>query len=263
MKVVVTGGSGNIGRYVVRELLQYGHEIVSFDRICTAGAGTGRSLSPRRPRGRGHHLRTPRPGGGRGTSFRYPFTGHPRQRFCLSHERNGHPTTCARLLPRSDSERSSRRAASTCSAWGSAIGISFLTTCRWMRTTPISRKIPMDFPKWWGKTSWTWCIGAPAYPLCLSVRRTSSCRRSGRNDLAAMEAELQRLLPRHMGLHGRARSGSRLSPGAGNGRRRARRVLYRGRRRLLSDATRGSSTSYLSRHRADGRSPHRHRIGYH
>ena len=33
MKVVVTGGSGNIGRYVVRELLQYGHEIVSFDRV--------------------------------------------------------------------------------------------------------------------------------------------------------------------------------------------------------------------------------------
>ena len=33
MKVVVTGGSGNIGRYVVRELLQYGHEVVSFDRV--------------------------------------------------------------------------------------------------------------------------------------------------------------------------------------------------------------------------------------
>ncbi len=33
MKVVVTGGSGNIGQYVVRELLQYGHEIVSFDRV--------------------------------------------------------------------------------------------------------------------------------------------------------------------------------------------------------------------------------------
>ena len=32
MKVVVTGGSGNIGRYVVRELLRHGHEIVSFDR---------------------------------------------------------------------------------------------------------------------------------------------------------------------------------------------------------------------------------------
>ena len=33
MKVVVTGGSGNIGRYVVRELLRHGHEIVSFDRV--------------------------------------------------------------------------------------------------------------------------------------------------------------------------------------------------------------------------------------
>ena len=33
MNVVVTGGSGNIGRYVVRELLRHGHEIVSFDRV--------------------------------------------------------------------------------------------------------------------------------------------------------------------------------------------------------------------------------------
>ena len=33
MKVVVTGGSGNIGQYVVRELVQHGHEIVSFDRV--------------------------------------------------------------------------------------------------------------------------------------------------------------------------------------------------------------------------------------
>ena len=33
MKVVVTGGSGGIGRYVVRELLKHGHEVVSFDRV--------------------------------------------------------------------------------------------------------------------------------------------------------------------------------------------------------------------------------------
>ncbi len=33
MKVVVTGGSGKIGQYVVRELARHGHEIVSFDRI--------------------------------------------------------------------------------------------------------------------------------------------------------------------------------------------------------------------------------------
>ena len=33
MKVVVTGGSGNIGQYVVRELMRHGHEIVSFDRV--------------------------------------------------------------------------------------------------------------------------------------------------------------------------------------------------------------------------------------
>lgn len=33
MKVVVTGGSGNIGQYVVRELARHGHEVVSFDRV--------------------------------------------------------------------------------------------------------------------------------------------------------------------------------------------------------------------------------------
>ena len=33
MRVVVTGGSGNIGRYVVRELARHGHELVSFDRV--------------------------------------------------------------------------------------------------------------------------------------------------------------------------------------------------------------------------------------
>lgn len=33
MKVVVTGGSGNIGQYVVRELVRHGHEVVSFDRM--------------------------------------------------------------------------------------------------------------------------------------------------------------------------------------------------------------------------------------
>ena len=33
MRVVVTGGSGNIGQYVVRELARNGHEIISFDRV--------------------------------------------------------------------------------------------------------------------------------------------------------------------------------------------------------------------------------------
>lgn len=33
MKVVVTGGSGKIGQYVVRELARQGHAITSFDRI--------------------------------------------------------------------------------------------------------------------------------------------------------------------------------------------------------------------------------------
>ncbi len=33
MKVVVTGGSGNIGQYVVRELKAHGHEITSFDHV--------------------------------------------------------------------------------------------------------------------------------------------------------------------------------------------------------------------------------------
>lgn len=32
MEVVVTGGSGKIGQYVVRELLRHGHDVVSFDR---------------------------------------------------------------------------------------------------------------------------------------------------------------------------------------------------------------------------------------
>ena len=49
MKVVVTGGSGNIGQYVVRELLRSGHEIVSFDRVAPRAAGTGCALSRRRP----------------------------------------------------------------------------------------------------------------------------------------------------------------------------------------------------------------------
>ena len=32
MKVIVTGGAGRIGRYVVAELAQAGHEVISFDQ---------------------------------------------------------------------------------------------------------------------------------------------------------------------------------------------------------------------------------------
>ena len=32
MFVAVTGGSGKIGRYVLRELVAYGHEVVNLDR---------------------------------------------------------------------------------------------------------------------------------------------------------------------------------------------------------------------------------------
>ncbi|MBI4530542.1 MAG: NAD(P)-dependent oxidoreductase [Candidatus Latescibacteria bacterium] len=33
MHIVVTGGSGNVGRYVVPELLDHGHEVTVFDRV--------------------------------------------------------------------------------------------------------------------------------------------------------------------------------------------------------------------------------------
>ena len=31
MRVLVTGGSGRIGRYVVRELVEHGHSVLSID----------------------------------------------------------------------------------------------------------------------------------------------------------------------------------------------------------------------------------------
>ena len=33
MKIVVTGGSGRLGQYTVRELLAHGHEVLSLDRV--------------------------------------------------------------------------------------------------------------------------------------------------------------------------------------------------------------------------------------
>ncbi len=39
MKVVVTGGSGKVGRAVVRDLLEHGHEVLNVDRISPARTG--------------------------------------------------------------------------------------------------------------------------------------------------------------------------------------------------------------------------------
>ena len=63
--------------------------------------------------------------------------------------------------------------------------------------------------------------------------------------LAAMEADFNVYYRGIWGLLGRARSGSRLSFGLGNGRRRARRVLHRGRRRLLPHAPRRGRAARL------------------
>jgi nucleoside-diphosphate-sugar epimerase len=41
MKILVTGGAGGIGRYVVAELAQTGHTIVSFDRVVPAETKPG------------------------------------------------------------------------------------------------------------------------------------------------------------------------------------------------------------------------------
>jgi nucleoside-diphosphate-sugar epimerase len=32
-KIVVTGGSGRLGRHVIRELMDHGYEILSLDRV--------------------------------------------------------------------------------------------------------------------------------------------------------------------------------------------------------------------------------------
>ena len=38
MRIVVTGGSGRLGQYTVRELLAHGHEVLSLDRVPPANA---------------------------------------------------------------------------------------------------------------------------------------------------------------------------------------------------------------------------------
>lgn len=42
MKIAVTGGSGRIGRFVLRELLEHGHEPVNVDLAAPAGGSAGR-----------------------------------------------------------------------------------------------------------------------------------------------------------------------------------------------------------------------------
>jgi nucleoside-diphosphate-sugar epimerase len=46
VKIAVTGGSGKAGRAIVRDLLEYGHEVLNVDRVPSAESSSPDSPAP-------------------------------------------------------------------------------------------------------------------------------------------------------------------------------------------------------------------------
>ena len=262
MKVVVTGGSGNIGRYVVRELLQYGHEIVSFDRVVPPEPepGVHYRLGDHEDEGTIFELLAPAEAVVHLSAI--PSPGTHANAFVFRTNVMGTYNVCEAAAT-----LGLRKIVATSSI--NVLGMGFRYRDFVPHYLPVDENHP-DLPQ--DPYGLSKVVGEDIVDMV--HRRTGIPAVSIRPShvivpenwperLAAMEADFNAY---YRGIWGYSdvrdlAVGFRLA--LGNGRRRARRVLHRGRRRILSDASRRSRTTYLSRHRADGRPPHRHGIGYH
>ncbi len=166
MKVIVTGGAGRIGGFVVQELAQAGHEVVVLDRNLPRERVDGVRYRVGDHEDLGHivelcavrsaiaHLSAiPAPGTWPNTTvFRTNVMG----------TFNVHEAAVLTGVPLVVSTSSQ-----SAFGFGTSTGHSCHTTCRWTKNTPTFHKMPMAYPRWSVRRSRTRIIVAT---ICVFVR---------------------------------------------------------------------------------------------
>ena len=176
MKLLVTGGAGRIGAYVVAELAGAGHEVVAFDRVrpATPAAGVRYRIGDHEDLAQVVELWPGMDAIAHLSAIPSPADLPERHR--LPHQRHGH-------LQRPRGGGAGRRAPGRLHQQPERLRLRLAappvlvrSTSPWTRPTPISPRMPTACPRWWARRSPTASTGA-ATCGCAASARPGSCSR--------------------------------------------------------------------------------------